>query len=337
MRHSERPPHLDVNVDHGHYVELVPLVRGASRSLGVTTIAQGQRRARIELAVTGPAGSRREHVAVVELTNLPTNLGRKPHIALHARVARGGVAELRCEVEGELVRTERVPVRKWLPTPPAAWLVPMGVAVVAALVLLGLRLTVWSPRPGDVATIETGTVATTGDRDGDARADRDGDSRAERNGDATALSKDPGEGASEGSAETGETATPRNWTVYFLPDDATLIPETRRALDEIADRLGALAGEGEGVGTLRIVGHCALAGNEAGRIELSRARAGNVWRHLRQAGVDQPEELVVRGDGGEDPVTRDADSQHLNRRVEIHVAAARDDTSGDGSGDNAGE
>ncbi len=351
MPHSDRPPHLDVNVDHGHYVELLLLVRGTARDLAVTTIAEGQRRARIELVVNDPAGRHREQLAVVELSDLPAGLGRKPRMTLRGRITRSGVAEIGFEVEGKLVQTKRLPVRRWLPTPAAAWAIPLAAVLVAALVLLGLRLTVWVPGQEAVATIEPDTAESsdTAESVGEPRPAED--SRADSD-DAADVSPaggaDDEEGARVDAAEPSEAAQPadtaepadaavmRQWTVYFLPDDPSLIPDTRRSLDEIVERLKRMADERGGIRSLRIVGHCALAGTEAGRIELSQARAGNVWRHLRQAGAPQPDSLTVRGIGGQDPVTREPDSQHLNRRVEIHVTAGTA-ASGDDTGEDSGE
>jgi outer membrane protein OmpA-like peptidoglycan-associated protein len=361
MTHTDGPAHLDVNVDHGHYVELLPLVRGTARDLAVTTIAEGQRRARIELIVSDPAGRHREQIAVVELSDLPTSLGRKPRMTLRGRITGRGVAEIGFEVEGKLVQTARLSVRTWLTTPRAAWAIPIAAVLVAALVLLGLRLTVWAPGRSDVPTIEPDPAESIARPDEETppgeetRPGREEGTRADR-GSAPAVSPpeatatdgadgeeggrvdaaEPSEGAQPAdTAEPADAAVMRQWTVYFLPDDPSLIPETRRSLNEIAGRLSEMAEEREGIRSLRIVGHCALAGTEAGRIELSQARAGNVWRHLRQAGVPQPDTLSVRGIGGQDPVTRQPDAQYLNRRVEIYVTAATGDETGEGTSEAA--
>ncbi|NBC29175.1 MAG: OmpA family protein, partial [Spirochaetes bacterium] len=101
--------------------------------------------------------------------------------------------------------------------------------------------------------------------------------------------------------------------------DPTLTEEARETLRELIASVQRLAGEERRVEELQLVGHCALAGTEAGRVELSQARAGNVWRFLRRNGIDEPDELVVRGVGGRDPVTLSDEEQYLNRRVEITV------------------
>ncbi|NBC29544.1 MAG: hypothetical protein GVY29_06080, partial [Spirochaetes bacterium] len=132
------PATLQVNVDHGHYVDVVELQRGRAYDLELTTIAVNQRRARIELAVS--VGGGRESLTTVELTDLPTNLGRRPRIVLETAVSRQGSLELSFVVEGRRVTTRRVSVRKWLPTRHALWLVPLALVAAALLVWLGLRL-----------------------------------------------------------------------------------------------------------------------------------------------------------------------------------------------------
>ena len=71
---------------------------------------------------------------------------------------------------------------------------------------------------------------------------------------------------------------------------------------------------------MSITGHTALAGTERGRYDLSEQRARTVYRYLQTAGWDAAGEVLVRGVGGEAPVTRDPERQELNRRVEIEVA-----------------
>ncbi len=95
-----------------------------------------------------------------------------------------------------------------------------------------------------------------------------------------------------------------------------LTSRARTRLSEIAERLEDYPGEV----TVSITGHTALAGTERGRYDLSEQRARTVYRYLQTAGWDAAGEVLVRGIGGEAPVTRDPERQELNRRVEIEVA-----------------
>ena len=341
MRH---PATLQVNVDHGHYVNVVELQRGRAYDLELTTIAVNQRRARIELAVSVDGG--RESLTSVELTNLPTNLGRKPRIVLETAVSRRGSLELSFVVEGRRVTTRRVSVRKWLPTRHALWLVPLAVVAAALLVWLGLRLFAVDAPPmavpsGDGPVVTEGAGREGGQAEGGGGETTAGDQPSEAEssaaegaaagGETTAGGESAAGEGSAGAADAGDaadageqpgpeaTAVTRDWTVYFRPDDPTLTEEAREALRELIESIQGLVGEERGIASLRLVGHCALAGTEAGRVELSQSRAGNVWRFLRQNGIGQPDELVVRGVGGRNPVTRSEEQQYLNRRVEIAV------------------
>ena len=190
MRH---PATLQVNVDHGHYVNVVELQRGRAYDLELTTIAVNQRRARIELAVSVDGG--RESLTSVELTNLPTNLGRKPRIVLETAVSRRGSLELSFVVEGRRVTTRRVSVRKWLPTRHALWLVPLAVVAAALLVWLGLRLFAVDAPPMAVPSGD-GPVVTEG-------AEREGGQAELGGGETTAGDQSS---AAESSAADGPAA-----------------------------------------------------------------------------------------------------------------------------------
>jgi outer membrane protein OmpA-like peptidoglycan-associated protein len=217
--------------------------------------------------------------------------------------------ELSFVVEGRRVTTRTVSVRRWLPTRHALWLAPLAVLVAALLVWLGLRL--FAPNDSPMAVpVPEGPAAT---EDATAVADQ-GAGRAVDGAAGPAADR-----AEEEPPAPDVEAVSREWTVYFRPDDPTLTETTMTRLGDIIDTIRDLTGDERGIAELRLVGHCALAGTEAGRVELSQARAGNVWRFLRQNGFGQPDELTVTGVGGQQPVTRDEEQQHLNRRVEISV------------------
>jgi outer membrane protein OmpA-like peptidoglycan-associated protein len=99
-------------------------------------------------------------------------------------------------------------------------------------------------------------------------------------------------------------------TIYFLPNDAGLTESARTALESLADKLSEDH-------RLTISGHCALAGTERGRIDLSMQRAQATLDYLLGLGWRPSERPVVAGRGGAEPVTLDPDRQYLNRRVEI--------------------
>ncbi|MFP4385444.1 MAG: OmpA family protein [Spirochaetia bacterium] len=100
--------------------------------------------------------------------------------------------------------------------------------------------------------------------------------------------------------------------MYFNPDSANLTPRAVQLLKEIS---GVLTSTNH---KLVIFGHCAIAGTEKGRVQLSVNRADAVRRILSQ--TIAPERITnVRGIGASDPVTYDPQRQFLNRRVVIRI------------------
>lgn len=100
--------------------------------------------------------------------------------------------------------------------------------------------------------------------------------------------------------------------VYFLPDSSEILPEVRARLR----RLYAVLAEHRDY-RLVIEGHCAIAGSEAGRAEISRNRAQNVRAVLAGLGWEFDPNARVTGLGATEPLTLDTSQQYLNRRVEI--------------------
>ncbi len=101
-------------------------------------------------------------------------------------------------------------------------------------------------------------------------------------------------------------------TIYFTPESSILTAPARERLEEILPFL--LENPSRPV---TINGHCALYDSEASREKLSLERAAKVAGFFRQRGWKPDTEPKVRGFGGKEPVTRNWDEQHLNRRVEI--------------------
>ena len=101
-------------------------------------------------------------------------------------------------------------------------------------------------------------------------------------------------------------------TIYFTPESSILAAPARERLEEILPFL--LENPSRPV---TINGHCALYDSEASREKLSLERAEKVADFFRQRGWKPEIEPEVRGFGGKEPVTRNWDEQHLNRRVEI--------------------
>ncbi|MEE8440643.1 MAG: OmpA family protein [Spirochaetia bacterium] len=104
--------------------------------------------------------------------------------------------------------------------------------------------------------------------------------------------------------------------ILFPPDSPFLRDSERAKLDGIAEILNRYPDR-----DILITGHTALAGTEAGRLQLSRERAGAVAAHFLQLGVRNPDQIIQRGVGALEPVADNSteSGRRKNRRVEITI------------------
>jgi outer membrane protein OmpA-like peptidoglycan-associated protein len=104
--------------------------------------------------------------------------------------------------------------------------------------------------------------------------------------------------------------------IQFQADTAVMLPGEKSKLDKIAGILLRYADRDILVG-----GHTARAGTEAGRLALSRERAGVVADYLIEKKVRTADRVVVRGYGAEKPIAdnRTEEGMRRNRRVEITI------------------
>jgi outer membrane protein OmpA-like peptidoglycan-associated protein len=116
--------------------------------------------------------------------------------------------------------------------------------------------------------------------------------------------------------ETERGITIRLDNILFPPDSAFLLESEKeklvgisRILDRYPDR------------DILIGGHTALAGTEAGRLQLSQERASSVAAHLLGLGVRERDQMILRGFGATEPVAENDTEvgRRRNRRVEITI------------------
>jgi outer membrane protein OmpA-like peptidoglycan-associated protein len=114
--------------------------------------------------------------------------------------------------------------------------------------------------------------------------------------------------------EEGVTITISN--IQFSADSSELTEGEKIKIREIAAILSRYPGL-----PILISGHTALAGNAAGRLQISRERAQAVADYLESLGCRRADEMTVMGYGAERPLTSDttAAGQAVNRRVEITI------------------
>ena len=103
----------------------------------------------------------------------------------------------------------------------------------------------------------------------------------------------------------------------LFPPDSPFLRETEKAkLAGIAEILNNYPDR-----DILIIGHTALAGTEAGRLQLSHERAGAVANYLLELGVRNPDQIIQHGLGAQEPVADNAteSGRRKNRRVEITI------------------
>ncbi|AFG37034.1 OmpA family protein [Spirochaeta africana] len=107
-------------------------------------------------------------------------------------------------------------------------------------------------------------------------------------------------------------------TVYFTSNQTFLTRETQQELRELARLLrSAPAAE------VTLVGHTAIFGTEPEQYEISRERAENVHRFLRDAGWEPEQPPAIEWQGPSAPITEDVTRQSVNRRVEIYIRSSQ--------------
>jgi len=110
-----------------------------------------------------------------------------------------------------------------------------------------------------------------------------------------------------------------NADTFFDFDKATLKPEGRQVLDQVAAQASSINLE-----TLIAVGHTDSIGTEAYNQSLSERRANSVKEYLVGKGID-PNRIYTEGKGELQPVASNAtrEGRAQNRRVEIEIVGTR--------------
>lgn len=314
--------HLAVQIEHRDLVRVLEIAPESQGTLDLTTMRRDQRKAVIEVfLVDGPD---RRVVASFVAPSLPNLEKRKPLIQLKGAVHEGR-ARLQLFVEGQLVDTKGVDVRRFLPR---RSFIPVLLGAVVLLLLVGGAYLLFLRDEAPEAPVPNAPQATAPEPRTTTQAPSPG-SAPEATGrvpdsaapagpspstvPSTTPATAPADPAPEGTIAPRSIPREAGFTVYFTPNSAVLTPAAQEELRRVQTAL-----ERNPVDQLRIVGHTALAGTEAGRIELSWDRARAVQAFLSEGGVEDVDQAQVIGRGGEDPVVRDLERQQRNRRVEIY-------------------
>ncbi|MFW6251455.1 MAG: OmpA family protein [Alkalispirochaetaceae bacterium] len=325
--------YVAVTVQHPRieYAGLLRLDRINRKTRHLVTLQEGQREAVVEIVLIekkkGAAPRVVKRLHTFYLKELPARSGERTQISVEGSYDGRHRGRLTLFVEG---RPEGE-VSLSLPRERRRILLPAA-AVALLLTVAGLWWLLGGIAESEEESAETITVER-GERDepgepvdsGAESGDEAGEpveaitEAVEPRGEAAGPSEELGAETAERSpaeprAAEGKPPPEREFVVYFEPDETELTESARSELREIA---GSLQDAPEA--SVRIVGHTALFGTEEGRVEISRGRAENVERFLRQTGWEPEGAATVAWEGSTDPVTRDPDAQGRNRRVEIEI------------------
>ena len=273
---------IAVEIDHSRLVTVVPVERGSRGEMDLTTIAPNQRRAVIRLFVVSNASS--QLLSTIDIENVPQFGRPRPTLHLKSRIWRRRLT-VSVVINGKVVTRRHEDLSPYLPAGRGAW-------AIAATALLLIMVAA-----GGFLAIRTLSAPVNGP---EVATDR-----------VTPTARTP-----QVQPEMAVASLPARRRVFFLPDSAELTPDAREELLRTAEWLGGLR---EKQILVRIEGHCAPAGSELGRLELSRQRARAVEQFLREAGWRPTVPAVVAGFSSERPTTTDPAQQHLNRRAEVIV------------------
>ncbi|MFP4427672.1 MAG: OmpA family protein [Spirochaetaceae bacterium] len=332
--------YVAVTVQHPRieYAGLLRLDRINRKTRHLVTLQEGQREAVVEIVLIekkkGAAPRVVKRLHTFYLKELPARSGERTQISVEGSYDGRHRGRLTLFVEGRLEGE----VALSLPRERRRILLPAA-AVALLLTVAGLWWLLGGIAESEEESAETITVER-GERDepgepvdsGAESGDEAGEpveaiteavepitEAVEPRGEATEPSEELGAETAEPSpAEPrpaeGKPPSEREFVVYFEPDETELTESARSELREIARSL-----QDAPEASVRIVGHTALFGTEEGRVEISRGRAENVERFLRQTGWEREGRATVVWEGSTDPVTRDPDAQGRNRRVEIEI------------------
>lgn len=319
--------YVAVQVQHPRieYAGLLKLDRPNRHARQLVTLREGQQEAVVEVALVekkkGEPPRRLRRLHSFYLKELPARSAGRTQITLDASYDGRSRARVRVSVAGRLQQEVALSV----PRERRRLIWPVMVAVLL-LVVGGL----WVLRTGPIGGDETGKISARIEpaeaeetESAEEQLDREpagavvAPERSEGVEDDQIAriepSEDPGALVKERSFEA-EPPPEREFVVYFEPNETDLTAGARAELANVAALLRELPDA-----RVRIVGHTALFGTEEGRREISRGRAEEVYRFLRQQGWEPEREAVVAWEASTDPVTRDRGQQRLNRRVEIEV------------------
>ncbi|MFO7729672.1 MAG: OmpA family protein [Spirochaetia bacterium] len=335
--------YISVEVEHSRYARFLSLDQAGENTISLTTLADFQKRAEVRVFLINE--NQRTLLHEFSVDHLPQRPAGEPRIVLKADYDGKNKLKLNMSVDGRFYSSTSISVKKYLRSRARwPWLLLLGFVLLAAAAWFLLR-TCTTPEASHISRTEETEVLNQADGhstepsedleteeeeytmpSAETSAQTDSSSPL-GSGSAERSEQDRNENRSAGEAvETNEEKTDAeaevqpvvppelSQRIYFAPNSSQLTETARQSLSEFTQEIRKY----EGV-QLVIEGHCALYGTEQGREELSLERARQAAQYIQNLGWSPDQPPVVRGLAGQNPVNRNSEKQHLNRRVEITV------------------
>lgn len=337
-----------VEVEHVRYALLLDTEKGNRGQIDLTTLADNQKTAHVKIFLF--ENHEKTLIHTIKLHPLPPQPAGDLRIICSARFTSNRYLEVGVRVGQKTVHTGKVDVKKYRKRS-RWWIIPVALlllgGIASAFIIASGRPSASNEEldgktaagaasaragaggsgtpdtpaveksaeeaPAEEKTETAGSADVSGSGAGTDRADTEGTAespRAEITESAAAGQESP----KTEQAEPEPVISLSREQLYFLPESSVLLEQAKGKLQAIRRRV-----ESENVRITAIEGHCALYGSEESREWLSEERAEAAYLYLRQIGTEFPEPPLVRGYGGQEPVTRDQQRQELNRRVEITI------------------
>ncbi|MDZ7792652.1 MAG: OmpA family protein [Spirochaetia bacterium] len=344
--------YISVEVEHTRYARFLSLDQAGENTISLTTLADFQKRAEVKVFLINE--NQRTLLHEFTIDHLPQRRAGEPRMVLKAIYDGKNKLTLNMSVDGRFYSSTTISIKKHLrPKAKWPWLLLLAFILLAGAAWFLLR-TCSTPEESRIPrTEQTEPSKHTESRSSEpAEASETEEQYTEPSAEASAQtdssspsgstsveSSEQAASSTKSAGETVKTNGPEDQTeeeataqqvvppelsqiVYFTPNSSQLTETAQQRLSEFMQELRKY----EGI-QLVIEGHCALYGTEQGREELSRERARKAAQYIQNLGWSPEQPPVIRGLAAQDPVSRDSEKQHLNRRVEITVLPQDSSTS----------
>ncbi|MFO7850547.1 MAG: OmpA family protein [Spirochaetia bacterium] len=321
--------YLVVEIEHNRYAKFLTLDNENSEELNLTTLVDNQRKADVKIYIVFEG--KKQLFYSFSVSPIPGKRAGEPRLLLSGTFDGKHKVHLSLRVNGKHWASKDLSIKKYTSRRKNLLLVfllglILVLALTAALFLRGCGPAEEEESPSSTYTADQSDDTTRTDEPSEEPQHEESseepseDIRDEEPQEKTSQESAPetAERDSSDDQDTGEEQDPElipeDATIYFEPDLSSITPEAEEKLSRLAEELTEIPSA-----ELKITGHCALYGTEQGRIELSRERARAVEDYLYKHGWSPETPPEVTGVGGREPLSKDPERQHLNRRVEISV------------------